>query len=106
MISQTIIVFSSAMYWERAQEGNEKRPYKKLLRNLSERIITICSDTVPFLDGGEIHEMRWAVNLVIKLLWIGQVKFILHVRVVANTHEVVVPRSLTRDHEKAKELIR
>jgi hypothetical protein len=58
MSSQTYyFLFSPAMYWERAPDGNEKRPYKKKLRKSSERVITICSDTVTFLDGGEIHEM-------------------------------------------------
>ena len=73
---------------------------------LSERIVTICSDAVTFFDGRKVHEMRWSVNFVVKLLGIGQMQLVLHVGVVTDAHEIVVPRALARHHEEAEELVR
>ena len=45
------------------------------------------------------------MNLVVKLLRVGQRQIVLHRRLVAHAHEVVVPRTLRRNHEKSKETI-
>ena len=73
---------------------------------LSERIVTICSDAVTFFGGRKVHEMRWSVNFVVKHLGICQMQLVLHVGVVPDVHEIVVPRALTRYHEEAEELAR
>ena len=43
------------------------------------------------------------MNLVVKLLGVGQRKIVLHGGLVSHSHEVVVPGPLRRDHEKAEE---
>ncbi len=72
----------------------------------SEGVIAIGGCDVTLFDGGEIHKVRRSMHLVVELFGVGQVEFVLHLRVVAHAHEVVVPRTRGRHHEKAKELVR
>ena len=57
------------------------------------------------LQLAKLHEVRRAVLLVVKLLGIGQLQFILHVRVMPHTLKVIVPRALRRHHEEAEEAV-
>ena len=63
--------------------------------SLTEHILSVCTHGIPaLLDTGEVHEVARSVHLVVELLRVGERQFIAHVRVVSNTHEVVVPGTL------------
>merc|ERR1719383_1138448 len=68
-------------------------------------IFSVCAVGLAILGGGEIEEMRWPMDFVVKLLRVGQHQLVLHVGVVTNAHKVVVPRALGGNHEEAEESI-
>mmetsp|Transcript_29941 Transcript_29941/g.79797 ORF Transcript_29941/g.79797 Transcript_29941/m.79797 type:complete len:445 (-) Transcript_29941:5935-7269(-) len=51
----------------------------------------------------EIQEVRWSMDLVVKLLRVFHRQAVPHSHVVLHAHEVVVPDAAVRDHEEAKE---
>ena len=90
-------------------------------------IFSICSHWLNVLDSGKVQEVGGAMHLVVEFLRISQLQLIVHVGRVAHTcristcaftihsrygthttptHEVVVPRTLSRHHEKRQESIR
>ena len=48
----------------------------------------------PLLNAGEVHEVTGSVRLVVELLRIRESQLVSHVRIVSDSHEIVVPRSL------------
>ena len=48
----------------------------------------------PLLNAGEVHEVAGSVLLVVDLLRIRESQLVSHVRIVSDSHEIVVPRSL------------
>ena len=54
---------------------------------------------------GKVEEMRRPVNFMIKLFRVGQGQVVLHGRLMPHTHEVVVPRTLSGNHEKSEESV-
>ena len=46
------------------------------------------------------------MDFVVKFFWIAQCHFKLHCRFVSDSHEIVIPRSLSWHHEEAQELVR
>lgn len=73
---------------------------------LSKGIISVRPNAVTLFNCGKVHKVRRSMNLVVELFRICQVKVVLHVGIVTNTHKVVVPRALRGYHEKPKELVR
>ena len=45
------------------------------------------------------------MDFVVKFFWIAQRHFKLHCRFVSDSHEIVIPRSLSWHHEEAQESI-
>merc|ERR1719510_899753 len=75
--------------------------------SLAEHVLPVRTNRLPsILDRGKVHKMARPVHLMIELLGVTQSQLVSHVRVVAHSHEVVVPRALSGNHEEAKEPIR
>ena len=72
----------------------------------SEQVLSVGAvEVCLLLDAGKVQEMRRPVNLVVKLLRVGQREVVLHGGLVPHAHEVVVPGPLRRDHEEAEESV-
>ena len=66
-----------------------------IYKALREHVFSVCSDSVDaLLDAGEVHEVTGSVHLVVELLGVGERQLVSHVRVVSDSHEVVVPGAL------------
>lgn len=61
---------------------------------LTIEVLAVRAHVIPVLERAECEEVRRAVNLVVELLRVRQQEVVLHVCIVTNAHEVVVPGAL------------
>ena len=66
-----------------------------IYKALREHVLSVCSHSVDaLLDAGEVHEVTGSVHLVVELLRIRESQLVSHVRIVSDSHEIVVPGTL------------
>ena len=53
--------------------------------HLAIHVLTVCIVDLAFLQRSKVEEVRRSVDLMVELLWVGQLKVVLHVGVMANT---------------------
>lgn len=56
---------------------------------LGVEVLPVGGVNLPLLQQGEVEEVRRAMDLVVKLLGVGELQLVFHVGVVANTWERV-----------------
>ena len=70
-------------------------PNRIIYKALREHVLSVGSHGVnALLDAGEVHEVAGSVHLVVELLGVGESQLVPHVRIVSDSHEVVVPGAL------------
>lgn len=48
-------------------------------------VLAVSVVDLSLLQGGEVEEVRWSMDFVVELVWVGQLKVVLHVGVMAHT---------------------
>lgn len=59
------------------------------MAGLGVEVLPVGGVNLPLLQQGEVEEVRRAMDLVVKLLGVGELQLVFHVGVVANTWERV-----------------
>ena len=66
-----------------------------IYKDLRENVLSVGSHGVnALLDAGEVHEVAGSVHLVVELLRDRESQLVSHIRIVSDSHEIVVPGTL------------